>query len=93
MVKGASILNKKTKNDLLMLGHYSFKVKLKEKALEFKNFRIHDVNESYTSKTCSWCGFLNEVGSKKYFECQECKVRHNRDVNAARNIFIKYVSA
>ena len=93
MVKGSSILKKKTKNDLLMLGHYSFKVKLKEKALEFKNFRIHDVNESYTSRTCSCCGFINDVGSRKYFECNECHVRHNRDVNAARNIFIKYVSA
>ena len=93
MVKRSSILNKKTKHDLLMLSHYAFKVKLKEKALEFKNFRIHDVNESYTSKTCSCCGSINNVGSKKYFECQDCHIKHNRDVNAARNIFIKYVSS
>jgi putative transposase len=89
MVKGTT-LHKKTKGDMLVLSHFKFKVRLKEKAYEYKNFRIHDVNESYTSKTCSCCGCMNDVGSKKKFVCSHCGTSHDRDVNAARNIFIKY---
>jgi len=91
MVKGGTFLSKKTKGSMLTLSHFKFKVRLKEKAQEYKNFRIHDVNESYTTKTCSCCGMIiNDVGSKKKFICSKCGSNHDRDVNAARNIFIKY---
>ena len=86
----SSRLNKKTKHDLLTLSHYKFKIRLREKALEYTNFRIHDVNESYTSKTCSCCGNIQNVGSRKTFVCTSCSMVMDRDVNAARNIFIKH---
>ena len=71
--------------------HFKFKTRLRDKALENKSFRVHDVNESYTSKTCSCCGVLNDVGSRKVLDCSGCRVRIDRDVNAARNILIKHV--
>ena len=65
-------------------------VRLQEKSKEFKNVRIHDVNESYTSKTCTHCGCINDVGSSKVYSCKSCNLVIDRDVNGARNIFIKH---
>lgn len=38
-----------------------------------------------SSKTCSECGEITEIGQKKKWECG-CGVTHDRDVNAAINI-------
>ena len=49
------------------------------------------VNESYTSKTCSSCGNVNEGKNKtKIFKCQNerCKLKIDRDNNGAKNIYI-----
>ena len=89
MVKGSS-LSKKTKNEMLCLSHYAFKIRLQEKSKEYKHVRIHDVNESYTSKTCTHCGCINDVGSSKVYSCKSCSLVIDRDVNGARNIFIKH---
>lgn len=91
MVKGKH-LSRKTKHDMLQLSHYRFKMRLLEKAKEYKNFRVHDVNESYTSQTCSCCGTLKKIKGDKTYSCGHCGIKIDRDVNGARNIFIKYVS-
>jgi putative transposase len=41
-----------------------------------------------SSKTCSTCGQLTDqlALSVREWQCQKCGVRHDRDVNAARNI-------
>jgi len=39
-----------------------------------------------TTKTCSVCGRINEVGRKEVFRCRECGTEIDRDVNAARNV-------
>jgi putative transposase len=85
-------LSKKTKDEMLNLSHFLFKTRLIEKTQEFKNFRIHHVNEAYTSKTCSCCGKLNNCGSSKIYKCESCSLIMDRDVNGARNIFIKHAS-
>ena len=92
MVMGTH-LRKKTKNTLLSLSHYKFKVRICEKAKEYKNFRVHDVNEAYTSKTCSSCGAIHKtLNGQDTYTCIHCKMCMDRDVNGARNIFLKYVS-
>ena len=49
------------------------------------------VVESWTSKTCSECNQFNRnLGANKTFNCKHCKVLIPRDVNGARNIFIKF---
>jgi len=52
-----------------------------------------DVNERYTSQTCSACGCIPASSPKgmgalgiRHWDCSECGASHNRDVNAARNI-------
>ena len=51
---------------------------------------VIDCHEEYTSKTCSCCGRLNHtLGASKSFTCPFCHYVVDRDVGAARNIFLK----
>ncbi|WP_455233083.1 RNA-guided endonuclease InsQ/TnpB family protein [Geopseudomonas aromaticivorans] len=52
-----------------------------------------EVNEAYTTQTCSCCGALPNSRPRgiaglgiREWTCSECGVTHDRDVNAARNI-------
>lgn len=56
-----------------------------------------EVNESWTSQTCSMCGCLPASRPKgiaglgiRQFDCSECGASLNRDVNAARNILARF---
>jgi len=46
-------------------------------------------DEAYTSKTCGCCGLLVNIGSAEWFKCPSCGYQADRDLNAARNIYIK----
>ena len=84
-------LRKVTVRGMLALGHYKFRQTLEHKAREYST-KVIVVNEAYTSKTCGVCGCLNEtLGGKKTFKCSEpgCNAVLDRDVNGARNIFLK----
>lgn len=89
MVKGKK-LSRTTKRLLYMFSYYSFTTKLKYKC-SINNKRLSIVNESYTSKTCTFCGYLNNVGSSETYKCNECEIVLDRDVVGGRNIFIKNV--
>lgn len=79
----------KTSNfNLLNLQHYKFKERLKFKCSE-NNCKLILVTEEYTSKTCTKCGTLNDVGSLEVFNCNKCKLTIDRDYNGARNIYLK----
>lgn len=52
---------------------------------------VREVNESWTSRTCSVCGAIGEHRglsglSVREWTCCTCGTQHDRDVNAARNI-------
>src|SRR5690606_28489903 len=50
-------------------------------------------DEHFTSKTCGNCGFLNfTLGQKKIFSCPQCSIEMDRDVNAARNILLRFLT-
>jgi putative transposase len=62
-----------------------------DKTREFKNCKVIEVNESYTSKTCSKCGYQNEtLRNNNVFNCNDCKLKIGRDSNAAKNIMLRY---
>ena len=91
MVKrGKRKLNSKTARSLLTWSHYRFKCFLKNKCEEFNKLLLI-VNEAYTSKTLSWSGRINYSlgGSKIIKDNANCV---NRDINGARNIWVKSVS-
>jgi len=90
MMSGTSFLSKKTKDLMLTLSHYCFRQRLIEKVHEYKGFRVYTVNEAYTSKTCTNCGNIYDIGTSKIYSCRECGIVIDRDINASRNIFLKY---
>lgn len=72
------------------LSHYKFKQRLLHRC-ELTNTKLYLVNEAYTSKTCTVCGKINNIGSNEIYKCLDCGLVIDRDVNGARNIFIKNV--
>lgn len=71
------------------LRFYEFLEKLRYKCIE-KRINIIIKSEAYTSKMCSNCGWENEnLNCKKIFECENCNKEIDRDINGARNIYIK----
>jgi len=83
-------INSKTVRQMLTWSHYGFKQTLLSKAREYPWVDLRIVNEAYTSKTCTWCGVMNEkLGSSKIFHCKSCGTVVDRDYNGARNIYLK----
>ena len=70
-----------------------FKQKLKSKC-EYYGINYIEVNEAYTSQTCSNCGIVRK-SNRKYrglYVCKNCGMVLNADVNGAINILKKVVS-
>lgn len=72
-------------NDMKM---YQFKQKLLYKASIAQKVVIL-VKEHNTTKCCSKCGTINNVGCSKEFYCKNCSFATGRDVNASKNILMK----
>ena len=84
-------LHSKVARSMLNFEHYRFKMFLKSKAEEY-SCRVIDCTEDYTSKTCSYCGKIQNIGSKKIMRCS-CGAMVCRDFNASRGIFLKTLVA
>jgi putative transposase len=83
-------IQSKVARGLLTWSHYRFKELLREKCL-LTNTKLLIVTEEYTSKTCGKCGNINKsLGGKKIFTCYRCGLKIDRDLNGARNIFLKF---
>lgn len=92
VIKKDRKINKKTVRNMMTWSHYLFRQRLIHQAKKYGS-DIYIVNESYTSKTCSHCGHINEkLGGSKTFKCAKCEIRMDRDVNGARNILIRQLS-
>jgi putative transposase len=81
-------MNRTCNFNILNLQHYKFKERLRNKCLEYSS-KLVDCTEEFTSKTCTRCGQINEVGSSEIFSCSACKLTIDRDINGARNIYLK----
>jgi hypothetical protein len=87
MVKGKKI-SKQTKRMLCMYSFHSFMLKLRYKCKKNEK-KLYVVDEAWTSKTCTLCGKINDVGGKEVYKCEGCGNEVDRDVNGSRNILIK----
>ena len=87
MLKGKKI-SRQTKRMLCMYSFHSFMLKLKYKCKKNEK-KLYVVDEAWTSKTCTLCGKINDVGGKEVYECGGCGNEVDRDVNGSRNILIK----
>ncbi len=83
-------LNKRVKFVLNSLSHYKFRQHLSHKCDEY-GCKLHVVTEEYTSKTCTNCGEQScKYNSTRVKQCV-CGHKMDRDINGARNIFIKNI--
>ena len=83
------ILDGLTKQAVMQMNYYIFRKRLEYKCAVNK-VEYKEIDEKYTSKMCSKCGWCDEkLGGSKTFTCQVCKLHIDRDVNACRNILIK----
>ena len=83
-----------TRRKLNTLQHYQFKQRLIDKCSSLLNTKVVIVTEEYTTKTCTHCGHINsQVESDKIINCTECNVIVDRDVNGARNIYLKSITS
>jgi putative transposase len=73
---------------------FGFRHRLQAMSARFIGRKVHVVEERYTSKTCSRCGWIdNKLGSAKTFTCKRegCGRVMDRDWNASLNILLKHV--
>lgn len=82
--------NGNSKNAILRMRYYEFRERLKYKCSARNRIYIC-VNESYTSKVCSVCTNYNEELklSDRVYNCSNCGVNIQRDLNSCRGIWIK----
>jgi putative transposase len=83
-------IRRRTTREMLSLGHYEFKLRIKWYAKKYGK-HVVDCNESYTSKTRSWSGEIDDtLGGKKIIKDDNFIV--DRDVNGARGILLKQLT-
>jgi len=88
LIRNKRSISSKTAREMQILSFYRFK-QLLQSLSKRRNTKLFIVNESHTTKTCGNCGILNNIGSSEIYECSSCHFRASRDINAARNIFMK----
>ena len=86
------VITSKTARSMMSWAHYRFRAFLKHKALMMGK-EVVVVDESYTTKGCSRCGLITDIGGSKTFNCQHCGLCAPRDAKSARDIFAKHIVA
>jgi len=84
-----SVISNMSKRVGSMMKHFQFRQRLIFKC-KSKRINCIEVNERYTSKTCSRCGeYKANLGSNKKYKCNKCGNYMDRDINASRCILLK----
>ena len=83
-------ITRKCVSRMYTLAHYRFRQFIAHKAKQLGS-SLFLVSEAYTTKTCGACGLMHEVGGSETFRCPACGAVADRDINAARNILIKFL--
>ncbi len=89
-VSSAKLVRTRMAKSVLDAGWGMLKTQLLYKG-EHAGRNVEIVNERYTTRACSGCGALTgpaglDMLVVRQWECVDCGVVHDRDVNAARNI-------
>jgi transposase len=88
IISNLNNLNKISKRSMLSLSHYKFREVLEYQCKKY-NTKLNIVSEYNTTKQCSNCNTLNEVGNSKIFNCNNCNLKCDRDINSSINIYRK----
>ena len=88
-VAGAKLVKTKMAKSTLDAGWSMLKTMLEYKAIQ-AGIVFEEVNESYTTQTCSQCASIEGPKGLSGLQIRQwtcsCGAEHDRDVNAARNI-------
>ena len=94
-VNAAGLAKTNMAKSVLDAGWSTFRTMLRYKC-DHAAVWFEEVNESYTTQTCSCCGSIPASSPKgraglgiREWACSECGSVHDRDVNAARNILAR----
>ena len=86
-------MRSRTARQMATCAHDRFRQRLTFKCRQF-GCKVAIVNEAYTSKTCSCCGNVKyNLGGAKVYKCRACRAVMDRDVNGAKNIFLRNYEA
>lgn len=94
-IRGGSYkLRKQQRTEVNKWNFYQFEQFLTYKASS-KGISIVYVDARYTSQRCSRCGHIekNNRQFQSIFKCKSCSFSHNADLNASKNICLKYLDA
>ena len=75
-------ISRRTKRMLQTLAPYKFRQRLMYMGNKY-GCHVREVDEYLTTKTCSNCGNIKEMGSKKVYNCR-CGMETGRDENSAK---------
>ena len=91
-VSASGLAKTKMAKSVLDAGWAMLKTQLEYKSIATQGVFI-EVNESYTTQACSCCGCISASSPKgraglgiREWTCAECGTKHDRDINAAKNI-------
>ncbi|MDP3010359.1 MAG: RNA-guided endonuclease TnpB family protein, partial [Methylococcales bacterium] len=91
-VSSQKLAKTKMAKSVLDAGWCMIKTQLEYKSIATQGVFV-EVNESYTTQTCSCCGLISQSSPKgrtglriREWTCAECGTTHDRDINAAKNI-------
>lgn len=91
-VNSSTLAKTRMAKSVLDAGWSMFRAQLRYKASRHGAVYL-DINEKFTTQTCSQCGALPPERPKgiaglgiRAWDCSSCGASHDRDVNAARNI-------
>jgi len=91
-VSSSGLAKTKMAKSVLDAGWFMLKTQLEYKSIATQAVFI-EVNEKYTTQTCSCCGLISQNSPKgraglgiREWTCTACGTVHDRDINAAKNI-------
>ena len=91
-VSSQALTKTKMAKSVLDAGWGSLKTMLEYKC-DHAGMVFEEVNEAYSTQTCSCCGTIPDSSPKgrtglriREWSCSECGAEHHRDINAAKNI-------
>jgi IS605 OrfB family transposase len=91
-VSSQKLAKTKMAKSVLDAGWFMLKSQLEYKSIATQAVFL-EVNENYTTQTCSCCGLISANSPKgraglriREWTCAECGTTHDRDINAAQNI-------
>lgn len=82
-------MNKRIGNNLKF---YQFRQKLIYKSI-INNCKLNIVDEYNTTKSCSNCSAINNIGSSREYNCKQCLQLYTRDTNSCKNILLRAIKS